>query len=341
MKHSSSWYASIRTKLGLRPNAETKSDERSDEKNTLDALAEYSAYDPRQTSQVSNPKAEGEDRQPTSRLPPVSGENEAGHPAVCGNKSDDQSSQANKNTERWIMLFTAALAGTAIVTNFQTCSALRDSRTTFEESQRPYVSIGKRDGTIGNFSELANANGNVAVVLYFHNGGNLPASRFNPRLFAPTGPTPETQLHMARLTNSQTTLYINGLKEIARDSDDTESFPDWISAADVVAAKAGKKIIPVNGFFEYCDEFGNYTCREFSISFDGSTDEFNLLQSNECRYEYPVVIPTLPAALEYVPPCPSSDEQKEEQAAVKQYIEDDRPSPIPAWHAPIASATPK
>jgi hypothetical protein len=276
-----------------------------------------------------------------SRLPAVSGKNESGNPEVSGDELDGQPDPAKNYTERWIMLFTAALAATAIITNFQTCSALRDNRSTFEESQRPYVSIGRQDGSVGGFSELANANGNVAVVLYFHNGGNLPASRFNARLFTPTGPTPETQLHMARLKNDQTTMYIDGLKEISRDSDDTETFLNWIPQTDVIAAREGKKTIPVNGFFEYCDEFGNYACREFSIWFDGTTDEFTLLQTTECRYQYPVVIPSLPTEMEYVPPCPSPAEQKEEQAEVKQYMENSRPSPIPAWHAPTASASPK
>lgn len=210
----------------------------------------------------------------------------------------------------------------------------------FVASQRPYVSIGKRDGTIGAFVDPLDAKGKAAVVLYFHNGGNLPASGFNVRLFVV--PTPYRDYHMARLRNRtmDLTVYLGGLKDIARDSDNTELFPNLYSQADVMSARAGSKTIALNGFFEYCDAFGEYVCRDFTIGFDAPTNGFDLLSIKSCGgYEYPLVNPQLPADLEYVSPCPNPNEQKREQGQTEHYIEIGRPPPIPAWHAPSASAT--
>jgi len=211
----------------------------------------------------------------------------------------------------------------------------------FIASQRPYVSVGKRDGTIGGFVDPTDAKGKVAVVLYFHNGGNLPASRFNVQLFAAAGPS--RVMHMARLKNKamDMTVYVAGLKDIARDSDNTEFFPNWISQADVMSARAGEKPISLDGLYEYCDAFGEYVCHEFTVNFDAASNGFNLLSTRECSYEYPAMNPTLPAELEYLPPCPNPNEQKQQQSQTEHYMEIGRPSPIPAWHAPTASATSK
>lgn len=324
MKRSNTWFTSILKKLGLR--AENPISE--------------------------NPKAENEGQpsnQKTNGAAPVTRTIIDVPDSVIQEYYRNQKEQRRDNRKNRTIAW-LAVAGAwiyAAIAAFQWC-AMRTANTqnagNFVASQRPYVSIGTKDGTLGNFSEIANAQGKLTVFLHFHNGGNLPASRFNVQLFAATGPTPESELHMARLKGTKgnsTVMYINGLKEIPRDSDDTESFPNWISQTEVLAARGSKKIIPLIGFFEYCDEFGNYVCRKFLINFDGPTNDFNLLTSSECRYDYPPVMSSFPTEFEYVPPCPSPDEQKEEQAQVKKYIENNRPSPIPAWHAPTVRATPK
>jgi hypothetical protein len=211
----------------------------------------------------------------------------------------------------------------------------------FVASQRPYVSIGKRDGTIGELVYPFDSKGNASVSLYFYNGGNLPASRFNIQLFAVTGAT--TEQHMVRLKNKATgiTEYMTAaMKEIARDSDNTESFPNWVSEADILSARAGSKPISLSGFFEYCDAFGEYFCRRFTVGYEAQTNSFNLNSTSECSYQYPRVTPFLPLEMEYLPPCPTPDEQKNDQAETEHYIEIGRPPPVPAWHAPTASTIP-
>jgi hypothetical protein len=195
MKRSSTWFASILTKLGLRPNAEPKPDEKSDEKNPLDALAEYSRYDPRETGQISNPKTQGEDDQRASSLPTVSGEHESGNPTIVGKDADSHRSPAKNHTEHWIMLFTAILAATAIVTNFQTCRALRDSQRTFETSQRPYVFI--KHLALEPLKVGQQINGTAEWI----NTGNLPA--LNAAMAAGIVPMKECPQNEAAGTDSR------------------------------------------------------------------------------------------------------------------------------------------
>jgi hypothetical protein len=97
-------------------------------------------------------------------------------------------------------------------------SANRQNGESFIASQRPYVSVGKADGTIGEFDTV---NGDEAgLLLYFHNGGNLPALRFNLQGFNHSGV--DTERHMARLREvggKHRGAYIGGVQTIAHRPD--------------------------------------------------------------------------------------------------------------------------
>jgi hypothetical protein len=234
--------------------------------------------------------------------------------------------------------------GILVVAAYTTIAGLqwKQSADNFVASQRPYVSMGKRDGAIGEFIDSSAPKGDAGIMLYFHNGGNLPASRFNVQLSAVSGNTVEE--HMGRLKGKRTGViaYLNGLKTIARDSDDKEFFPNWVPQSDVTAVKAGTKPLSLTGMFEYCDEFGEYVCRHFMLRYDPKPiDGFNLIGTTECgSYKYPSQYPKIPEDMEYMLPCEQPDEQKKKQKEAMRYMEWFRPSPIPAWHTPTATATP-
>lgn len=76
----------------------------------------------------------------------------------------------------------AAILGlSAIITNVQTCHALRDNRASSEASQRAYVQLGSESGALADFG-LAVEPQTPIIVLYFFNSGQSIARHF--RAFA-------------------------------------------------------------------------------------------------------------------------------------------------------------
>ena len=232
-----------------------------------------------------------------------------------------------------------ALATVAYVTValFQWCAMLdanQHSDLSFKASQRPYVGIGRKDGTMGRFIEPIDPAKKASVLLYFHNGGQLPALNFNVQLFKPEGSTLEQ--HMARLEGENgARMQVAGGITIPGDSDRKAMFEDWISEPDVELAKSGKKLIPINGFFEYCDEFGGYVCTQFTGRYEPrQVPEFNLVMTGGCIYSYPKVDRWLPQKFRYLLPCEQPDELAKEQDLARRRMVQYLPSAIPAWTPP-------
>jgi hypothetical protein len=207
---------------------------------------------------------------------------------------------------------------------------LKETRDDFKASERPYVSIGRKDGQMGRFVEPKDMNKSAGIKLYFHNGGHLPALNFNVAVSNPEGTRP--LVHMGRLVDrvNNETLQIAGSNIISGDSEYIAIFDDWISEADVALAKDGKKNIAVNGLLEYCDEFGAYDCRFFHGTYKAELNEFYLVLGTDCGYAYPSTNIKWPQPLEYLPPCGQPDQQSEEQQRGQLGMIENMPTPIPA-----------
>jgi hypothetical protein len=206
---------------------------------------------------------------------------------------------------------------------------LEETRLDFKASERPYVSIGNKEGTIGNF--IIPKAGKAGIVLFFHNSGHLPALRFNVQLLPPG----TSISHMARVlqdVNTGATGYIAGQKDISGDSDAASIVHDVIDPATMAIIKKGDQRAQLSGMFEYCDDFGNYTCRTFDVEYiTESLNAFNLIRIQQCTYRYPS-FPTLRPGEQLVPPCetPEEREQQEDQARTALY-----PPPPPATPTPM------
>jgi len=224
---------------------------------------------------------------------------------------------------------------TYVVVSFFQWNAMRSANEeadlSFQASQRPYVGIGRKDGTMGNLVELEEGK-KVTVVLYFHNGGRLPALNFNVQLFAAKGPTLEQ--HMTRLAyRGRPAVQMAGGNIIPGDSDRKAIFENWIDNTDFELAKKGKKTIPINGMFEYCDEFGDYFCRRFDGQYvPDPIGELNVVMTSDCQYVYPRITPWLPFNLEYLPPCEEPKERDREQARQRRTMTWFAPTPIQRGH---------
>jgi hypothetical protein len=95
----------------------------------------------------------------------------------------------------------------------------------------------------------------------------------------------------------------------------------------------------VNGFFEYCDEFGEYVCSNFTAMYKGEPiNAFNLNTVTDCYYTYPNPGNGLRVTMKYLLPCEQPDERKKNQRLQREQMIKLMPSPIPAWEPP--SATP-
>ena len=180
-----------------------------------------------------------------------------------------------------IAAFTIVLA---CVSNRQ-WEAMVESNASIEQnfiaSERPYVSMGRRDGTVGNFIVPTDPGAKAGIMLYFHNSGHLPALRFNVSI---------KPLHMVRVQNiaSGGITLIAGKKDIGGDSDAAAMFEQKVDRQVAISAEKGTSRYRLEGFFEYCDDFGEYTCRDFEITYvTAPVDAFNLLAMNQCSYIYP------------------------------------------------------
>jgi hypothetical protein len=233
-----------------------------------------------------------------------------------------------------IAIFTALL----VYTSHRQWQIMHDQLTL---SEAPNVNPGKQDGTMG---ELVTPNGNqkTGVLLYFHNGGQGPALNFNVQLFNLTGST--TEQHMARFADDagRVALQMAGGIAIPPNSDRKAVFNDWISDSAIAAAGSGKSQLNVTGLYEYCDELGRYTCKEFMGRYEPGLKLFSVVITNSCRYAYPPMNAWLPQRLHYMMPCEQPDERQREDAEEHDFMIKYMPSPIPAWTlTPAATPTPK
>ncbi|MBE3603549.1 hypothetical protein IMX07_07925 [bacterium] len=198
-------------------------------------------------------------------------------------------------------------------------------------ARSPLISAGNKEGNFGNLISSHDPKGKGGIVLYFHNSGQGPALDFNVQLFNRNGPTLEN--HMARLADDAGIPVTQGRGiVIPPDSDHREIYDDWIPNQEIKAARTGDKPILISGFFEYCDELGNYSCERFFGKYEGDPiDAFVLLDVFRCTYAYPQIKPFLPRRLHFITPCEQPSERKKEEDLERENFVRSSPNPIAAW----------
>ncbi len=175
---------------------------------------------------------------------------------------------------------------------------LKTSRTTnvlvqqnFQRGHLPYVIPGKQHGSFGSIIKPNPQIGKekAGFLLFFHNGGQGPALNFNVQLFDydDTG----TQQHMVRLISKdgKAEERIPGGIGLPAGSDRQIPFENRIPQSDLTAADNGRQQIILEGFFEYCDEFGGYSCANFLATYSPTIEALNLVVTGKCGYVYPEI----------------------------------------------------
>jgi len=203
--------------------------------------------------------------------------------------------------------------------------ALDETREDMRLEQRPYVSIGTKEGKMAGFLE---AFPKASIELFFRNGGRLPALNFNVAISNPEDTQPLQ--HMGKLVNraAKKLLLIAGGNIVSGDSEYRAIFDDWIPQSDVELAKQRLKKVTVHGLFEYCDEFGGYDCREFIGIYKPQIRELYLVIGDACEYVYPRR-PAGTESFDFRPPCDTAEEQKEQRDYIQERIAAARPTPTP------------
>ncbi len=140
----------------------------------------------------------------------------------------------------------------------------RESQRVFIASERPYVSLGNRDGKVAAFRQRPD--GGAAVEVYFFNAGRTPALNLVINLWSSLpGAKHAPERHIERFAdpNGGVLDEVPG-PVIPGGGTHTDYLPvNWTPSPDELKAIRNGKSFAIGGTFEYCDQFGNYRCQGF------------------------------------------------------------------------------
>ena len=179
-------------------------------------------------------------------------------------QSDQAKAQTDKMAES--LAKTDALIGATKTISSNTKEALN-------VSQRAYVTVGRKDGTVTEFAIPGDHSVNTGILIYFQNSGHLPA-KFNWGLTGfgtvivppipgfPPVDSPHRFAPMTRTINHKDgSRGESGGVIVGGDSvysTDLGSLPTD-SALQLIRMN---RLFMINGAFEYCDALGSYSCRD-------------------------------------------------------------------------------
>lgn len=214
------------------------------------------------------------------------------HDPIVGNAPSNHEQQiAEGPFLKVTAIFTVILGLAAIVTNLQTCSALRDNRDAvaeserlardqFQAAQRPWVDVGTPEGKVAEYRPSHHADKKGILIAYFYNAGNSTASHFLVNAWTPISPAPSSdhQVHIERYW-----AHLKGGKVRGFLTAGGEFIAPHIVRPVVISAQwtptdrqfadfKRSAQLPVGGFhiegtFEFCDVFGFYRCEAFRIEY--------------------------------------------------------------------------
>jgi hypothetical protein len=205
------------------------------------------------------------------------------------------------DTPLWRMILEGVVVAVGIYVAFiysrqltQMIESNRISREAFLTSQRPFITIGRKDGVLADFLMPDDPHNGAAIVIYFQNNGHLPA-KFNWGLTTdiavvmPSADIPPIKAThpFGRMTRTRSKKngsinYSTGAVMLGGDAmyvGDAASIP----ADTIDKLKHRGQTIMINGAFEYCDALGNYSCREFNLYYqEFPIRRFSLMDDRTC-----------------------------------------------------------
>ncbi len=237
-----------------------------------------------------------------------------------------------------ILAFGAAAiyAGFAHQSVIQQAKANHLAAQNFELSQRPYLSLGRKDGTVAEFTvpNDLTVNQPIGLKLYFQNGGLSPALAVNigllfpPQILVSAGANPTLKqpfqpqhrgfnfVLRSRDKNGGMNYSAGGIS-IAPQSEYVYSLPHQFSQEEWQDVLKGEGAPIINGVFAYCDEFGHFSCRFFSLDYEGPPENV-FFESPETNCANMYGYPPAKSGQIYLLPCEQPNEREEREKKERQ-----------------------
>jgi hypothetical protein len=243
----------------------------------------------------------------------------------------------NKNSGSMTALATIVIGAATVLYVYYTERLWETTQNTLEIGQRAYVTLGRKDGVVAEFVSPKDPKDNAGILIYFQNNGHIPA-KFNwgvtskilvipPTEDLPPIDSPHHFAPMTRTRNRGSEGESGGIT-IAGDSlyaTDVAELPQ----ASVARLATVNRLFQLSGAFEYCDELGTYSCREFAIYYQGVPyNAFRMVHDYACWLPRRAVKPD--PTLEYLFPCKTSEELRREQETATEKQRKGFPLVIPS-----------
>jgi hypothetical protein len=236
-------------------------------------------------------------------------------------------------------LATVAIAAATIVYVVYTERLWQTTQDALVIGQQAYVTIGRKDGVAAEFISPKDPKDNAGIVIYFQNSGHIPA-KFNwgtimgitlippvpdfPTITSPHRFTPMVRTRNRKNPESGESAGIT----IPGDSLYTADVAELPQSA-VARLSTMNRLFEMTGAFEYCDEFGNYSCRQFTLYYQGVPyNAFRMVSDYACWPPLRSVTPD--PQLEYLFPCETRAELQKEQKAASEKQQKGFPLLIPS-----------
>jgi hypothetical protein len=187
-------------------------------------------------------------------------------------------------------------------------------------SQRAYITIGRRDGTVADFDIPKDPGGVALVNVYFQNTGHIPA-QFSWGTTVPaltlSGPSginfTQPFTYFVR-TKQHGAIHQSGTSVTVAGDSVFAATIGYITQDRLAALKSGSPALLILGMFQYCDELGTNITQSFSLTYQHSPSSPNLTFMLSSDYEIPAVPrPHATADIEYLPPCKTISEREKER----------------------------
>jgi hypothetical protein len=267
----------------------------------------------------------------------VSGKIETDLPQKLIEKYDTASNKENGwNRKQFVLSIVTAILIFAYTTvaAWQGCSSekaanaakhsVEVANATLKVSQGAYVTIGRKDGVVAEFVVPKDPKEHAEIVVYFQNSGHLPVK------FA-WGIWPASFLLKGSKKQSSGIAYAHEFKGLPTRSRDIktgsmqEQGASNTIAGDSLFAGTAATIsqqdlaeLPINdmgvllqGQFEYCDELGTHSSRQFGLQYRSHAPSSSLSFSLDHDIEMPTLpLPQSTATTEYLFPCETVSERE-------------------------------
>jgi len=202
------------------------------------------------------------------------------------------------------------------------------TQSTLQVSQRAFVTIGRKDGTIADFVVPKDPKQNAEIILFFQNSGHLPAKFVWGTMagFLEAGSTNGSQIQYVH-------PYHGGLNRTSEGNSTGEQGESSIIAGDSifistlgVISQKGLAELPKNapgimilGMYEYCDELGDYFKRTFALRYRNNAPSNNLAFDLASDTPFPVFpYPHTVNGVKYLFPCETIAEREQNQQTPKE-----------------------